>query len=92
MPVEKFSVLVTGIEQYARPGTGTGSAAKLAPGRQFPLVRVTFAPEPLPSSAAINTGKVGKLVYAPGSMRTGTLEILPPATVAVNFAGMPAPP
>jgi len=37
-------------------------------------------------------GEVGRVVYWPGSIRTGVLLIFPPETVAVNFAGIPVPP
>jgi hypothetical protein len=63
MPVGKFNVFVTGIEQYARPGTGAGNAANCAPGKQLANVSVKAAPDPLPSSAVTNTGFDGSVAY-----------------------------
>src|SRR5690348_9927265 len=90
MPDGKFTVFVTGIEQYARPGTGT--AGNSDPGKQLPNVRVNLAPEPLPSSATTDTGLVGRLVYWPGSTMTMPPVTLPPDTAAVNLVAGPEPP
>jgi hypothetical protein len=75
------------IEQYLRPAIGALFHVKQ------PSVRLNLAGVvPLPHVPVTLTGLVGKTVYAPGSVTDPIAVTLPPAIVAVNFAGVPVPP
>ena len=77
------------IEQYFRPAIGVPFQVKQ------PSVRVKVAPEPPHdfeglepvTMADAETGLVGKVVYAPGSVTETIAVTLPPEIVAVNVAG-----
>ena len=87
MPAAKFVVPAPWrlIEQYFRPEIADVLGGRVTQVKQ-PSVNVKVAPEP-PQLSVAETGLVGKVVYAPGSVTAPIADTLPPEMVAVNVAG-----